>query len=233
MLLQQGRFERGTNTMTVMELFKLMRQKIKLVILLPVICALVVGIVSVIMLPNQYTSTASVYVLSSSNSDSSSASSTYNDLSAGQMLANDIATLAKSSTVQSKTANSLHMDSLAGYRIDVKAGTTTRVITISVTGSKPEATAAVANQLVDELSGVAQGVMGVESVNVIDGAVASSSPSGPPRLMYTGIAFLIGLFIAVLIIVIADMSNTRIRKPEDAEKLLGIPVIASIPVIKM
>ena len=68
--------------------------------------------------------------------------------------------------------------------------------------------------------------------NVIDEAIEPTSPSGPPRLMYTAAAFLVGLFIAIAIIVIADMANTRVRSAEEAAELTGLTIIGRIPVIK-
>ena len=47
--------------------------------------------------------------------------------------------------------------------------------------------------------------------------------------MYTAVAFLAGIFLAVAIVVVLDMLNTRVRNPEEAEELLGIPVIGVSP----
>ena len=41
-----------------------------------------------------------------------------------------------------------------------------------------------------------------------------------------------GLFVAILIVMIFDLINTRIRKPEEIEELLDIPVIGRIPQVK-
>ena len=74
--------------------------------------------------------------------------------------------------------------------------------------------------------------MDVQSINVIDEAPVPSRPSGPPRLMYIAVAFFAGLFIAIAIIVIADMANTRVRSAEEAAELTGLTIIGRIPVIK-
>ena len=50
--------------------------------------------------------------------------------------------------------------------------------------------------------------------------------------MYVAVAFLAGLFVAVAIVVLLDMLNTRVRSAEDVEELLGIPVIGRIPAMK-
>ena len=74
--------------------------------------------------------------------------------------------------------------------------------------------------------------MDVRAVNAIDKAAEPSSPSGPPRAMYTAVAFLAGIFLAIAIVVLIDMVNTRVRSAEEAEELLGLPIIGRIPTIK-
>lgn len=217
--------------MTLLELFKLLRKHLALVVALPIVLAIATAGFSWGIMQNQYTATVSVYVLTVKD-DANSNTTAYNDLTASQLMANDIATLAKSETVQKRTAESLGMASLSGYKISVEAGTTTRVISISVTAGKADAASIVANEIASVLSTVAQDVMGVESVNVVDAAQVPESPSGPPRTMYTAVAFLAGIFLAVAIVVLLDMLNTRVRNPEEAEELLGVPVIGRIPTIK-
>ena len=216
--------------MTLLELLKLMRKHLKLVIILPVLCALVTAAVSWLVLPNTYTASVSMYVLSKSSSDSSAI--TNSDLSASQMITNDVAQLVKSNRVMADTASSLKMQSLAGCDIDVTSSTTTRVISISVTSESAQTAAAVANGLAKTVDDVAQEVMDVQSVNVVDQASEPTSPSGPARVMYTAVAFLAGLFMAVAIIVLMDMLNTRVRNPEEVEELLGLPIVGRSPVIK-
>ena len=215
--------------MTLLELFKLLRKHLKLVIILSVVMAIATAGVSWGLMANQYTSTVSVYVLSSSEQSNASQ---YNELTAGQLMANDVATLANSSIVLERTAQELGMKSLGGFEVSVDSATTTRVIEISVEGDNAEQCAQIANKLAEVLLSVAQSVMGVENVNVIDQAEVPQAPSGPPRAMYTVVAFLAGIFIAVAIVVIIDMVNTRVRTPEEAEELLGVPVIGRIPKIK-
>lgn len=216
--------------MTLLELFKLLRKHLKLVIALPVALALVTAIYSWGFMPNQYTASMSVYVLTSSTAQEGTVQNT--DLSASQLMANDIAELAQSEIVAERTAEQLGMESLSGYRTSVESSTSSRVIELSVTGTDPQVAAQVANKTAEVLSDVAQEVMRVESVNVVDEAKAPTAPSGPNRLMYTAVAFLAGLFLAVAIVVVIDMTNTRVRTPEEAEELLGVPIIGRIPKIK-
>lgn len=211
--------------MTLLELLHLLRKHLKLVIALPIVFAIACGVVTLFM-PNQYTASTTMYVLSK-NADSKSGNA-YSDLNAGQLLSNDVASIAKSSEVKSAVANSLGT-SLSSYDVKVDNSTTTRVITLSVTGPDPQAAANIANAYVQNISSTAQSVMDVQAVNVIDAASAPTSPSGPNRPLYIVVALLVGLFLAVAIVVIADMVNTKVRSDEDVEELLGIPVVGHFP----
>lgn len=215
--------------MTLLELAKLMRKHLKLVIALPIACALATAAFAWLLLPNQYSASVSMYVLTKSGSTDSIAST---DLSASQMLTNDVATLITGGRVMDDTAKALKMGSLSDYKVAVTSETTTRVITLTVTGESAQSVAIIANQLAATTDDVAQEVMDVQAINAIDQAVEPAAPSGPPRAMYTAAAFLAGIFLAVAIIVLIDMVNTRVRSAEEAEELLGLPIIGRIPTIK-
>lgn len=218
--------------MTLLELLQLMRKHLKLVILLPIVCALAMGVYSYAFMANTYTASTSVYVLAKQTSANSDNAANYSNLNASQMLANDVSTLLKSDRIAADTVKNLHLDSLKGYSTKVTSETTSRVITLSVTGSDPDTSAAIANEMASNVSKVAQQVMDVQSVNVIDQAVSPSSPSGPNRSMYIAVALLAGLFIAIAIVVVPDMLNTKVRNADEVEELLGLPVIGRMPAVK-
>ena len=94
--------------MTLLELLQIIRKHLKLVIALPIVFALVTALVSWTMLSNTYTASVSMYVLANS-SDSQSNTSLSTDLSASQMLTNDVSQLIQSERVLSQTASQLGM----------------------------------------------------------------------------------------------------------------------------
>lgn len=217
--------------MTLLELLTLLRKHLKLVIMLPIVCMVAMGLASVLMMNDTYTATTDMYVLASSEGSNSS-SALSSDLSASQMLTNDVATLLQSDRVMSDAAEQLGLPNLRGYNITVTSESTTRVITLQVTSSDAQGSANVANALADCVSNVAQEVMNVESVNVIDEAPTPEAPSGPNRMLYVAVAAMAGLFAAVAIVVLMDVIDTRVRSAEDVEELLELPVIGRIPEMK-
>ena len=217
--------------MTLLELLTLLRKHLKLVIMLPIVCMVAMGLASVLMMSDTYTATTDMYLLASSEGSNSS-SALSSDLSASQMLTNDVATLLQSDRVMSDAADQLGLPNLRGYNITVTSESTTRVITLQVTSSDAQGSANVANALADCVSNVAQEVMNVESVNVIDEAPTPEAPSGPNRMLYVAVAAMAGLFAAVAIVVLMDVIDTRVRSAEDVEELLELPVIGRIPEMK-
>lgn len=217
--------------MTLLELLTLLRKHLKLVIMLPIVCMVAMGLASVLMMNDTYTATTDMYVLASSEGSNSS-SALSSDLSASQMLTNDVATLLQSDRVMSDAADQLGLPNLRGFDITVTSESTTRVITLQVTSSDAQGSANVANALADCVSNVAQEVMNVESVNVIDEAPTPEAPSGPNRMLYVAVAAMAGLFAAVAIVVLMDVIDTRVRSAEDVEELLELPVIGRIPEMK-
>lgn len=214
--------------MTLLELLHLLKKHLRLVVTLPVACALAMGLYSFVFMRNTYTASTSMYVLARQD-DAAASTSLSTDLSASQMISNDVSTLLTSDRVLEETAADLGMENLDGYDVAVTSETTSRVIGLSVTGHDPQTAAAIANSMMENVSAIAQEVMSIESVNPIDDARVPEEPSGPNRPLYVAVALMAGLFLAVAIVVLEDMLNTKVRSHEDVEELLGSPVVGRIP----
>lgn len=220
--------------MTLLELLQLLKKHVKLCISLPLVFALAAGVFCWGFMPNQYTAETSIYALSKVESAANGleAGVSYSDLNASQLLANDFAELAKNEQIQAETASSLGMEDLDGYDVEIASSTTTRVIKLSVTGADAENAALIANKLASEIGQTATKVMDVKAVNVITKAEAPELPSGPKRAMYTLVALLAGLFVAVALVVLMDMLNTTVRSEEEITEGLGLPIIGRFPEVK-
>lgn len=212
--------------MTLLEFLKLLRKRLWLLVFLP----LAIGIGTVLVtrsMPDQYTAETSMYVLARTETpEGTYSSSQYLDLSAAQMLSNDVAALITSKRVQSDVATQLGLESLSQYNFEITNSSTTRVITLDVTGPSAEGAAAVANAIVADVSNVAASIMSVQSVNVIDSATVPTGPSGPRRNLYVAGGVFVGSVLAIVIIVLMDAFDTRVRSDDDIEKRTEAPIVA-------
>lgn len=211
------------------EILGLLRKRLRLVIMLPLIAAVLVGVGSM-FLPDEYTASTTMYVLS--KTDENTTTVTQSDLSVGQMLTSDVSTIITSDRVKNDVATQLGLENLKAFGLSVTNSTNTRVLTLKVTGTDPEQAAAVANALVADTSEVAQEVMNIESVNVIDEATAPRVPSGPHRARYAVIGLLAGLALAVGIVVVEAMLDTRVHSGNDVEAIVGVPVVGHFPQVE-
>ncbi len=51
-------------------------------------------------------------------------------------------------------------------------------------------------------------------------------------LVNTDLLYYLGIFLAIAIVVLSDMLNTKVRNAEEVEELLGVPVIGRMPTAK-
>ena len=76
--------------------------------------------------------------------------------------------------------------------------------------------------------GVAGGV-GVNNVSVVDSADVPEKPSSPRLLLNLALGILAGIAIGVLVVIVLEQSDESIADPAEVERLLGVPLIGSVP----
>jgi polysaccharide chain length determinant protein (PEP-CTERM system associated) len=70
-----------------------------------------------------------------------------------------------------------------------------------------------------------------EQFRVLDKARVPERPFSPNRVMLNGIGVLLGLFIGVAIVGVLEFSDATLKTEEDIRIVLGLPVIATIPIL--
>ena len=219
--------------MSLSELIDLLRSHLRFIVVVPIVLALLTCLFCWGFMPDVYTAEVSIYALAkTSMNDSNGNAVTYNDLSASQLLANDFAELAQNDQIREDTARSLGLANLDGCEVNIKSSSTTRVIKVGVTAEDPQLAADVANELTSQISQTATRVMDLDAVNVINPAKAPVEPSGPARAKYVAISLPIGFLIAVAIVILRDILDTRIHSGSEIEDMIGVSVIGHVPVSK-
>lgn len=219
--------------MTIAEFLTLCRKNIALLIIFPIIFGIGAACFCWGFMTNDYTSTVPIYVLQHQTKDIEGINAiTQNEITASQQLSNDIAVLVKSSRVNDAVMNDLNIDSLSDFDMKVTSNENNRVINLTVTGKNPAQVADVVNSIAKNISSVVVDVMNVEAVKIIQTAEPSSNPSGPHRMLITLIAIFVGLFVAIMLMLLIDLLSTKMKNKEDWEKTYDVPVLAQVPFIK-
>ena len=194
--------------------------------------ALVVGTVallgSVFFLKPKYTSTTRIYVVSRS----SDSSLTNQDLQAGSYLVNDYKEVITSNEVLSSVISqenlSLSTSELSNM-ISVNIPTDTRVISISVTDTDAQEASDIANTIREVAAEKIKSVTKVDDVTTLESATKPSHPSSPNVKKNAAIGALAGVFLAVVGILVAEVLDDRVRRPEDIEEVLGMTLLGVVP----
>lgn len=183
---------------------------------------------SVFFIKPKYTSTTRIYVVSRS----SDTSLTNQDLQAGSYLVNDYKEVSTSSEVLSSVIDQEKLSMSAGElskEIAVTIPTDTRVISISVTDTDAQRACDIANTVREVAAEKIKAVTKVDDVTTLESATKPSHPSSPNVKKNAVIGALAGVFLAIVGILVAEVLDDRVRRPEDIEETLGMTLLGVVP----
>lgn len=193
--------------------------------------ALVVGTIallgSVFLIKPKYTSTTRIYVVSRTAD-----SITNQDLQAGSYLVKDYQEVITSNEVLSSVIDkeklSLTPNELSSM-ISVTIPTDTRVISISVEDDNAQEAATIANTVREVAAEKIKAITKVDDVTTLEAAEVPKEPSSPNIKRNTLIGVIAGGGLAVISIIILEVLDDRVRRPEDIEDVLGLPLLGIVP----
>lgn len=193
--------------------------------------ALVVGTIallgSIFLIKPKYTSTTRIYVVSRTAD-----SITNQDLQAGSYLVKDYQEVITSNEVLSSVIDkeklSLTPKELSSM-ISVTIPTDTRVISISVEDDNAQEATTIANTVREVAAEKIKAVTKVDDVTTLEAAEVPKEPSSPNIKRNTLIGVIAGGGLAVISIIILEVLDDRVRRPEDIEDVLGLPLLGIVP----
>lgn len=212
----------------VLYLLKKIWQKKVQVLFGAILFGLLTLLFSIIILKPLYTSSTRIYVVT----QSSDRNLTSQDLQAGSYLVNDYREIILSDSVLSEVINreGLTVSSSALRKnLVVAIPSDTRIITISVNDPEPQKAQQLANSIRQVAAEKIKVVTKVEDVTTIEEAKLPTSPSSPNINKNVSIGALVGATVAVVLILLLEVLDDRVRRPEDVEEVLGLVLIGVVP----
>jgi capsular polysaccharide biosynthesis protein cps4C len=180
-----------------------------------------------------YQSTSRIYVVSRQNQENNAL--TNQDLQAGSYLVKDYREIILSQNVLSQAIEELKLDMTPGElskKVSVAVPTDTRILSITASDADPKEAARIANGLKDVAAEKIIAVTKVSDVTTLDEAVVPQNPSSPNIKRNVLLSFVVGgVFISALVI-LSEVLDDRVKKPEDVEEVMGVTLIGVIPSIK-
>ena len=207
----------------------LWRRKFLIVVTAFVMAIVALGYSTFIIKPN-YTSTTRIYVVNRQANENSTL--TNQDLQAGTYLVKDYKEIILSQDVLAKVIDDLKLNvqpSALAKKINVTVPTDTRIVSIAVSDGDAKEAARVANSLRQVAAEKIIAVTKVADVTTLEEAEVPNSPSSPDIKRNTLIGFLAGGVLISVVILVVEVLDDRVKKPEDVEEALGITLLGVVP----
>ena len=222
--------EQNMMEIDVFQLLKILWKRKFLIALVAIVTGVVAFAYSSFIVKPEYTSTTRIYVVNRNQGDKSGL--TNQDLQAGSYLVKDYREIILSQDVLEKVATDLKLDlppkGLAS-KIKVTVPADTRIVSISVTDRVPEEASRIANSLREVAAQKIISVTRVSDVTTLEEARPATSSSSPNIRRNTMIGFLAGAVVMIVTVLLIELLDTRVKRPEDVEDVMQIALLGVVP----
>lgn len=222
--------EQNMMEIDVFQLLKILWKRKVLIALVAIVTGVVAFAYSSFIVKPEYTSTTRIYVVNRNQGDKSGP--TNQDLQAGSYLVKDYREIILSQDVLEKVATDLKLDlSLKDFtkKVKVTVPVDTRIVSISVTDRAPEEASRIANSLREVAAQKIISVTRVSDVTTLEEARPATSPSSPNIRRNTMIGFLAGAVVMIATVILIELLDTRVKRPEDVEDVMQIALLGVVP----
>ena len=175
----------------------------------------------------QYDSTTRLYVVNQSSDDG--AGITNQDLQAGSFLVKDYKEIILSQDVLKNVTTTLGITDDIKEKITVNIPVDTRILSITVRDSDPDQAATIANTLRDEAAKKIIEVTKVSDVTTLEAALPAEKPSTPQTKRNLVLGFVAGAFLATALVLVLEVLDDRVKRPQDIEEGLGMTLLGVVP----
>ncbi|TLS35173.1 YveK family protein [Pseudalkalibacillus caeni] len=220
-------------TISLKEIFVVLKKRLNLIILITVIATLVSGIISYFFITPIYQSSTQILV---NQSNSEERTFDFNEVRTNLELINTYNVIIKSPTILDKVIAELGLDKSSQQlngQVTVSNAQNSQVVEIKVEDPDPAMAVKIANTIATVFENEIKEIMNVDNVNVLSEADlgADPSPVSPKPMLNMAIAFVVGLMTGVGLAFLLEYLDNTIKNEHDIDRELGLPILGTIPVI--
>ncbi|PEL82486.1 YveK family protein [Bacillus wiedmannii] len=218
------------DTISLKELFFILRKRIALILVIPIGLALISGIVSYYFMTPIYQTSTQVLVNQKKQDEKVIE---FNEVQTNLQLTNTYKVIIKSpvilNQVKEKLGLNIKIDQLKN-EISVENEKDSQIIVVTVQDKNAYLARDIANATAEVFKGEVAKIMNVDNVTVLSKAEVSEnqSPIKPRSMLNVAIAFVVGLMASVGLAFLLEYLDNTVKKEEDVESLLGLPVLGIV-----
>ena len=114
-------------------------------------------------------------------------------------------------------------------KIQVTVPVDTRIVSIVVKDDQPEEASRIANALREVAAEKIIKVTRVSDVTTLEEARPALTPSSPNIRRNTALAFLVGGAVMVISVLLLELLDDRVKRPEDVEEVMQVALLGIVP----
>lgn len=222
--------DQNTLEIDVFQLFRTLWKRKLVILLVAIITSSVAFAYSTFVIKPEFTSTTRIYVVNRNQGEKSGL--TNQDLQAGSYLVKDYREIILSQDVLEKVVSDLKLDltpKVLANKIKVTVPVDTRIVSISVNDRVPEEASRIANSLREVAAQKIISITRVSDVTTLEEARPAISPSSPNIRRNTVIGAGLGAGLVIVVVLLIELFDDRVKRPEDIEDVMEIPLLGIIP----
>ncbi|MDM5293748.1 Wzz/FepE/Etk N-terminal domain-containing protein [Peribacillus simplex] len=216
-------------TISIQDIFKILKKRWKLIMLLTLIAALISGTISYFLLTPVYQSSTQILV----NQKQSENQLDSNQIRSNIDMINTYSVIIKSPAILEKVIDELDLDQSVDQlseKITINSQENSQVFSLMVQDSNPTKAVEIANTVSATFQKEIKNIMNVDNVSILAKAEIKDNPAPvkPNPVLNIAIAVVVGLMAGVGLAFLLEYMDNTIKDEDDIEKLLELPILGSI-----
>lgn len=216
-------------TISIKDIFRTLKKRFKLIMLLTLIAALISGTISYFLLTPVYQSSTQILV----NQKQSENQLDSNQIRSNIDMINTYSVIIKSPAILQKVIDELELDQSIDQlseKITINSQENSQVFSLTVQDSNPTKAVDIANSVSETFQAEIKDIMNVDNVSVLAKAEIKENPTPvkPNPLLNIAIAIVVGLMAGVGLAFLLEYMDNTIKDEDDIDRLLELPILGSI-----
>ncbi|MFZ3577494.1 YveK family protein [Virgibacillus sp. DJP39] len=218
-------------TISLKEIFEVIKKRLLLIISLTVGAALIAAVVSYFFLTPTYQSSSQFIVTQDKPDPSVQFNSS--DIRTNLELINTYNVIIKSPRILEDVVQELNLPyswEALKSKIQVASEESSQVVTVTATDVDPERAVEIANTTVETFQEEIPDIMNVDNVSILAAAELTENPAqvSPNPLLNIAIAIVLGLMVGVGLAFLLEYLDNTVTTEDDIENKLNIPVLGVV-----
>ncbi|CAN7193785.1 Wzz/FepE/Etk N-terminal domain-containing protein [Peribacillus frigoritolerans] len=216
-------------TISIKDIFKTLKKRWKLIMLLTLIAALVSGSISYFLLTPVYQSSTQILVNQKQSDNQLDSTQIRSNID----MINTYSVIIKSPAILEKVIDELELNQSVdqlSQKITINSQENSQVFSLTVQDSNPAKAVEIANTVSSIFQKEIKDIMKVDNVSILAKAEIKENPTPvkPNPLLNIAIAVVVGLMAGIGLAFLLEYLDNTIKDEDDIERLLDLPLLGSI-----